>query len=283
MNAAATAPGGDFLAEMAQRSRARVALARARVPESALRGQADALPAAVPLRFSDQGFDLIAELKRRSPAAGALAGSALDQKAQACAYLDGGAAALSVLTEPERFDGELAHLAELSAASPDAALMRKDFIVDRYQLLEARVAGASGVLLIATMLEPAQLDELLADALALGLFVLVEAFDAPDLEVCVPIMQKHGAGLARERLLLGINCRDLKTLQVDFARFSTLAPELPAGFPRVAESGVGSPEQAAEVARLGYDVALVGTALMRSGDPAAMTASLLAAGRAVSA
>jgi len=283
MNAAATAPGGDFLADMARRSQARVARARAGRPESELQLKVDGLSAPEPLRLSDHRFDLIAELKRRSPAAGELAGSALDQRSQARAYLDGGAAVLSVLTEPERFDGELRHLADLSAELPTAPLMRKDFIVDRYQLLEARAAGASGVLLIATMLEPAKLDELLADALALQLFVLVETFDTRDLEACVPTMQKHGAGLARGRLLLGVNCRDLKTLQVDFARFCRMAPELPADFPRVAESGVGTPEQAAEVAGLGFDMALVGTALMRSGDPAAMTASLLAAGRAVSA
>lgn len=283
MNAAATASGGDFLADMAQRAHARVARARSQVPEAGLRRQADALPSPAELRLSDQRFDLIAELKRRSPAAGALAGETLDQQAQAKGYLDGGASALSVLTEPDRFDGELEHLSELSAAFPAAPTMRKDFIVDGYQLLEARAAGASGVLLIATMLEASRLDALLADALSLGLFVLVEIFDAHDLDRCVPVMQRLGAGVSRDRLLLGVNCRDLKTLQVDFARFAALAPELPEEFPRVAESGVGSPEQAAEVARLGFELALVGTALMRSGDPAAMTASLLAAGRAVRA
>jgi len=283
VNTSGTDSGADFLADMAMRSQARAALARSRLPEAELQRRVDSLPPPEPLRLSDHGFDLIAELKRRSPAAGPLADLELDQQAQARAYLDGGAAALSVLTEPDRFDGELGHLAELSAALPGAPLMRKDFIVDRYQLLEARSVGASGVLLIATMLAPQKLDELLADALTLGLFVLVETFDRRDLEACVPIMCKRAAELPRGRLLLGVNCRDLKTLQVDFARFAELASELPTEFPRVAESGVGSPEQAAEVAELGYELALVGTALMRSGDPAATTASLLAAGRAVTA
>jgi indole-3-glycerol phosphate synthase len=240
------------------------------------------LPPPPPLRLSPHGFDLIAEVKRRSPSAGTLAAGALQIAAQARNYVRGGAAALSVLTEPAEFAGDLAHLKEVAATAAPVPAMRKDFLVSPYQLLEARAAGAGGVLLIAAMLNERALRAMLGATHQLGMFALVEVFDLPDLERAVPVIRAAGPATqdGRCRTLLGVNCRDLRTLQVDFGRFSALAPHLPRGVPSVAESGVESVGQAARVSGLGYDVALVGTALMRASDPGRLAAELLEAGRA---
>jgi indole-3-glycerol phosphate synthase len=186
-----------------------------------------------------------------------------------------------VLTEPAEFSGELAHLVEAAAAAAPVPVMRKDFLVLPYQLFEARVSGAAGVLLIAAMLDDAALREMLDLALELGLFVLVEVFDRADLDRALAALATAGPALdpGRCRWLIGVNCRDLRTLAVDFGRFAELAPVLPQHVPLVAESGVQTEEEAAQVAALGYRLALVGTALMRATDPAAKLAGLLAAGR----
>ncbi|MCL4781201.1 MAG: indole-3-glycerol-phosphate synthase [Gammaproteobacteria bacterium] len=271
----------DFLARMAAGSAQRAAAGMQGCPPLILEARVRTLPAPPPLRLSPQGFDVIAEVKRRSPAAGILAGPALRITAQARSYARGGAAALSVLTEPEAFDGSLSYLAQVAGTVAIPA-MRKDFLVSPYQVLEARAAGASGVLLIAAMLSDARLQEMLRYAHRLGLFALVEIFDAADLERSVSAIHAAGPALVEGRCvsLLGVNCRDLRSLKVDFGRFAALAPRLPADIPCVAESGVESASQAARVAGLGYGLALVGTALMRAADPAAAVAGLLAAGRA---
>lgn len=237
------------------------------------------------LQLSSAGFDLIAEVKRRSPAAGTLAAGALDVAGQARSYARGGAAAISVLTEPSEFHGDLGHLKEVAAAAAPVPAMRKDFLVAPYQVLEARAAGAAGVLLIVAMLDDETLEAMLREALALGMFVLVELFDEADLARALPALTASGgaAAGADAQVLLGVNCRDLRTLAVDFARFAALAPRLPRGVPWVAESGVSSPEHARRVVELGYRVALVGTALMQAGDPQQATAALLAAGRSAAA
>jgi indole-3-glycerol phosphate synthase len=271
----------DFLARMAAASRARLARARAACSEAALREQVARLPAAPAPRFTQDAFHLIAEVKRRSPSAGTLARPTLVPAEQARAYALGGAIAVSVLTEPDEFNGDLAHVTEVSRAVPGLAVMRKDFLVGDYQVLEARAAGAAGVLVIAAMLDPEQIGATIGCTLELGMFVLVEVFDREDLARCLPSMLAHAATEAgRGRVLLGVNCRSLRTLQVDFRRFAELAPYLPRGVPWVAESGIETPEQAAEVARLGYRLVLVGTALMRSGDPAAAVRAMIEAGRA---
>jgi len=206
---------------------------------------------------------VIAEVKRSAPSVGRLAGAGLDIVAQARAYAAGGAGAISVLTEPSRFDGELADL-EAVAAAVRVPVMRKDFLVDPIQIYEAAAHGASGVLLILRMLDDARLAEMLAVADELGLFVLLEAFDAGDLSR-VPPHTDH---------LVGLNCRNLASLQVDFARFEALASAFPAGSTKVAESGILTVEDARRVEALGYDAALVGSALMRSDDPTALVAAM---------
>lgn len=276
----ASRAGGDFLARMATASHRRLDAAIGRVGEKELRALVAGLPPPPAPRFTTEAFHLVAEVKRRSPSAGALAGAALSPVEQARRYAEGGAVAVSVLTEPDEFDGDLEHLREVARALPSLAVMRKDFLVGTYQVLEARAAGAAGVLLIAAMLEPEQIEAMLACALGLGMFVLVEVFDRPDLDRCVPALLAAAATEAgRGRVLLGVNCRNLRTLAVEFGRFAALAPHLPRGVPWVAESGIEGPEQAAEVARLGYRLALVGTALMRAGDPAAAAQALLRAAR----
>jgi len=272
----------NFLARMAARSRVRAEVAEQRRPAGPLEQRLERLPPPPPLRLSAQGFDLIAELKRRSPSVGNLASSSLNIATQARNYARGGAAAVSVLTEPAEFAGDLGHLKEAAAASAPVPAMRKDFLVAPYQLLEARAAGASGVLLIAAMLSDHELHEMLRAAGKLKLFALVEVFDLPDLRRAVGHIAASGPAVEDGccRMLLGVNCRDLRTLKVDFGRFAALAPYLPREVPCVAESGVESPAQAARVAGLGYGVALVGSALMRAADPGSLVRDLLAAGRA---
>ncbi len=233
-----------------------------------------------PLRLS--GFDLIAEVKDHSPAEGQLAGADADRAARAAAYAAGGAAAISVLTEPDRFAGELAHVEEVIAAVADhkVPVMRKDFLTDVRQVLEARAAGASGVLLIAAILDDAVLDSMLACALEHSMFVLLEAFDADDLARCAALVDGPYAQPAAEGLLLvGVNTRNLRTLEVDPDRLARLADDLPAGAIAVAESGLKLAADAARVAGLGYRMGLVGTALMKSAEPGLLVAHMLSAGR----
>lgn len=272
---------GDFLERMAAASQRRCEQARARIDEAALRRHVAALPPPPAPRFDAVAFHLIAEVKRRSPSAGQLAAASLSPVEQAGLYARAGALAVSVLTEPEEFAGDLADLEAVTTALPALPVMRKDFLVSPYQVLEARAAGAAGVLLIAALLEPRQLEAMLSCALELGLFVLVEVFGPDDLARCQPVVLAAAATPeGKGRVLLGVNCRDLRTLRVEVGRFAALAPQLPPGLPWVAESGIETPAQAGEVAALGYRLALVGTALMRSGDVVASAAALLAAGRA---
>jgi len=254
-----------------------VARARASLGDSGIKALAHAADAAPTLELSPLGFDLIAEVKRRSPAVGQLDNRGEDVGARANDYAIAGAAAISVLTEPTRFDGELSHLREVTAALKGRVpAMRKDFLVDPYQVYEARAAGAGGVLVILRMLEPAQVAALLETAAEARLFVLLEAFDETDLRFAATLVRDYGARL---KLLVGVNCRDLSTLQVVPGRLETLAPSLPRGIPCVAESGVESGADAARLARAGYRMALVGSALMRSGDRIGLARELLIAGR----
>jgi indole-3-glycerol phosphate synthase len=155
--------------------------------------------------------------------------------------------------------------------------MRKDFLVDPYQVLEARVAGAGGVLLIMRMLSRETLGALIECARSQGLFVLLEAFDARDLERMHEVV---AADTGRSTLLAGVNCRDLATLEVVPERLLELAPLLPGGVPPVAESGVAAAEDARRLAAAGYRLLLVGSALMRDQDPAGLARALIDAGRA---
>jgi len=276
-----TADLAGFLEQMAQGSRRRLADGMAREPLEVLRSRCADLPPPPPLRLSGD-FDVIAELKLRSPALGQLATTDSDLEARVRGYASAGAAAVSVLTEPERFDGSLAHLAAATAALAPLGVpaMRKDFLVDPYQLYEARAAGAGGVLLIVRMLSRPALVEMLDCAAELGLFALIETFDAQDIEVASDVL---AGGLRTPLSLVGVNSRDLRTLEVETGRLAALAPRLPRDRPRVAESGLRTPEDAVAMVHAGYDVALVGGALMSAEDPAALLGAMLAAGRQAAA
>lgn len=266
----------DFLKIMAESSRERASAIRATF------GARDFdLPVA---RLNLDSFDLIAEIKDRSPSAGALSRAPGSRTDRARQYLQGGAAAISVLTEPSTFGGEMSHLREVVAAVSGAGLpvMRKDFLVDVRQVLEARAAGASGVLLIAAMLSDATLADLLDCAFEHSLFVLLEAFDEDDLARVANLLEveRYASRAQRRQLLVGVNSRNLRTLEVDPDRLARLAPLLPRAAVAVAESGLRNAGDAARVCSLGYGVALVGTALMREGDPGALISAMLVAGRA---
>ncbi|MGH8136199.1 MAG: indole-3-glycerol phosphate synthase TrpC [Steroidobacteraceae bacterium] len=296
-----------FLDRMAEASRARLADARTREPLAALRSRAVATPRPPPLQLKGS-FNLIAEFKRRSPALGRLGDD--DLAGRVTAYAQGGAAAVSVLTEPTQFHGNLEHLAAAAEVLTPIGIpvMRKDFLLDPYQLHEARAAGAGGVLLIVRMLSRDALREMLDCARELSLFVLLESFDTDDIgramaEVAVGVPERsirisrsegtpppdpgHGAlapgpdpGHGAPAVLFGVNCRDLQTLEVRPQRFAELAEMLPEDVPCVAESGITTPDECAEVVRDGYQVALVGRAVMTAVDPASVVRTMLAAGRA---
>ena len=198
---------------------------------------------------------LIAEVKRRSPSAGTIRED-LDPVAHARAYVRGGAVAVSVLTDEMHFGGAVEDLGRVARAVPVPAL-RKDFILDVLQLLEARAAGASGVLLIVRALEPDRLRTLAREAQGLGLGTLIEVHSEPELETA----------LGAEPTAVGVNSRDLDSFAVDLRVAETLLPLVPAGLPAVGESGV---EMVADVERLagcGADLVLVGTSVARAADP----------------
>jgi len=274
----------DFLQQMADSSRERLEAARRNRSEAALLQAAEAMAPAPKLTTHPERFDLIAELKLRSPAVGQLKAGTEDVAARVTTYARAGAAAVSVLTEPSRFDGSMSHLEQATQAlAPlDVPAMRKDFLVDPYQILEARLAGAGGVLVIIRMLPPSGIQEMLECAERLGLFVLLEAFDEADIEIMHQVLGPSAVSAAATRaapVLAGLNCRDLTSLQIVPQRLLDLAHLLPKHVPRVAESGVVMPEDAGRVAAAGYELALVGSALMQGGDPHTLAAAMLKAGR----
>lgn len=206
---------------------------------------------------------VIAECKWRSPARGVLRAS-YDPATIAAGYETAGAAAVSVLTEPAFFDGDLAHLAAVRARV-SLPLLRKDFLVDAYQVVEACAAGADAVLLLAAALDGRQLRELLDLARATGLEGLVEIHDERDRERAL----EAGASV------IGVNSRDLRDLRVDRTTFERLVDGIPADVVRVAESGLSSVAAVSHVRRLGYDACLIGEWFMRSDRPGDELAALL--------
>ena len=200
------------------------------------------------------GISLIAEHKRRSPSAGTIREGATVEEI-ALAYERGGAAALSILTEPFHFSGSLDDLRAARAAT-ELPVLRKDFIVDPYQLYESAAAGADAILLIVAVLEPDALFELLREARALDLDALVEVHDERELEVALDV----------EADVLGINNRDLGDFSVDIERTYELLSDVPAGKTVVSESGFSTREQLDDLERVGVDAVLIGETLMRADD-----------------
>ena len=223
------------------------------------------LPFAAALRRADVA--VIAELKRRSPSRGIINAS-LDAPARAAEYASGGAAAISVLTEPTRFGGTLDDLRAVRGAT-GIPILRKDFITDRLQLCEARAAGASAVLLIARAIPPPRFASLAADALAMGLDVLLEVRNETELEQALRV---DGA-------VIGVNNRNLETLELDDAVSERLMPLVPRDRIAVYESGVGSVMDVERAAALGADAVLVGSALSAPSDGARAVAALVGVAR----
>jgi indole-3-glycerol phosphate synthase len=209
------------------------------------------------------GLSVIAEFKRRSPSAGDL-GADADVAETVTAYERGGAAALSVLTDGPNFGGSLDDLRAARAAS-DLPILRKDFVVDPYQLYEAALNGADAILLIVAALDDDRLALLHDEARALDLDCLVEVHSEDELE----------RALAIDADVLGINNRDLSNFTVDVERTVELITDVPAGKTVVSESGYERREQLEELDRIGVDAVLVGEALMRSGDPEAAVRELI--------
>ncbi|ARF54317.1 indole-3-glycerol phosphate synthase TrpC [Streptomyces gilvosporeus] len=242
-----------------------------RLPESALRdrvaGARPALDAAAVLRDA-AGVQVIAEVKRASPSKGPLA-AIPDPAELAGAYERSGAAAVSVLTERRRFHGSLADLDAVRAAVR-IPVLRKDFVVTPYQLWEARAHGADLVLLIVAALDQPLFAELTELARELGLTVLTEVHDEDEIE----------RALAVNASVIGVNARNLKTLEVDRTTFARLAPRIPPGVVRIAESGIRGPQDVAALAAHGADAVLVGEALVTGeGGPGPMLTALRDAGR----
>jgi len=216
--------------------------------------------------YRADGISVIAEVKRSSPSRGALA-EITDPAALAVDYAAGGAETISVLTEQRRFGGTLDDLRAVRAAV-SIPVLRKDFIVTSYQLWEARAAGADLALLIVAALDDNELGGLLDRGRSIGLTMLVEVHTDDE------VARALDAGAD----LIGVNARNLKTLQIDRDTFARLAPLIPAGVVRVAESGVRGPHDVLEYARNGADVVLVGESLVTGREPRAAVSDLVAAG-----
>lgn len=255
-------PPSGVLGRIIAETRERVEALRS--SDGDLRAAAMAAPPHPPfaLALRREKLALIAEIKRRSPSKGEI-NSHISVAAQARAYQSGGAAAISVLTEERHFGGDLADVAEVRRGSK-LPILRKDFIIDPLQIAEARIAGASAVLLIARALAPAELPHLAAAAQSYGIETLVEIRTEDELD----------RALALPGSAIGVNSRDLQTLEVDRTVSARLIPLIPGDRIAVAESGIASIADAVEFARMGADALLVGSALSASPDPAALAAEL---------
>jgi indole-3-glycerol phosphate synthase len=261
----------DTLARICAEKRHHVARRRAQHPLAELEDAARAAPpprpfaAALGRAVAAGGYGLIAEIKKASPSKGVIRAD-FDPAALARAYEAGGAACLSVLTDIPYFQGADEYLAAARAAVA-LPVLRKDFMLDPYQVVEARALGADCILLILAALDDASAAELEAAAAAWGLEVLVEVHDGPELERAARLKSR----------LIGINNRDLKSLAVDLSTTEALAPRLPAAAVAVSESGLATPADLARMSRAGVDCFLIGESLMRQADVAAATAALLGA------
>jgi indole-3-glycerol phosphate synthase len=271
---AGRAAGGGLLDAIAASVRTTVASRRERVPLDAL-AQAAARRRPGGRRFRDAiaragAVNVIAECKRRSPARGVLERIYAPAR-RARVYEAHGAAAISVLTEPAFFDGSLEHLEAVRQAVA-LPVLRKDFILDAYQLYEAQAAGADAVLLIVALLDEESLRRLAGQAAALGLAALVEVHSMRELSVA----REAGADI------IGVNSRDLRTLAVDARVCETLAEHAPPGAVMVAESGIRSRADIDRLAACGYRAFLIGERLMTAPDPGAALAGLIGPASATS-
>ncbi|MFB6232177.1 MAG: indole-3-glycerol phosphate synthase TrpC [Salinibacter sp.] len=222
--------------------------------------------------LKERGMSFIAEIKKASPSKGTLRDH-FDPADIAQQYAQHDAAAISVLTEPLHFQGSIEHMAWIRAHVPDTPLLRKDFIVDPYQLVEARAVGADAVLLIATALDPGRLSELHAAATELGLSCLVEVYSLDDLDK-IDWDQVN---------VLGVNNRDLTTFEVNLERSLRIFERVPAHVGRVAESGLSDPETLVRLREAGVNGVLIGEHFMRAEAPGKALSELRADAKKIAA
>lgn len=243
-------------------------LAARRIPQSQLLEQMSLAPSPLDARefLREEGVSVIAEVKRSSPSKGALA-QIPDPSALAKIYQENGASVVSVLTEGRRFGGSLSDL-DAVRKSVTIPILRKDFMVDEYQFFEARAHGADLVLLIAAALSKTQLAEFLALTYELGMKALVEVHTEDELQT----------SLETSAQIIGVNSRNLKTLEVDSRAFADLLPKIPKGIVKVAESGISSREDVEFAELHGADAVLIGEALVRGSDPGATLRALMGRG-----
>lgn len=259
-------PRADLLAAIVAAARRMVEVRQDREPVSALARRAERVATRGGFREAlarSDRVNVIAECKRRSPSRGVLRAD-YNPVAIARGYADAGAAAVSVLTEPTFFDGSLAHLEAVRRATT-VPLLRKDFVVAEYQVLEAKAAGADAVLLIVAALEPARLRALAESAERLGLDVLVEVHTAAELAIAID------AG-AR---IVGVNNRNLRTLEVDVHASDRLIAQIPRGIVAVSESGLRTLEDLTRLRQVGYQAFLIGERFMTARDPGRALGELL--------
>ena len=256
----------NFLLTMASKSRERYQSSSQSISEHQLIERCGINKPNTTFPLNKDGFTFIAEIKKASPSIGELLPDNFDLHHQAQHYITGGADIISVLTEPSRFLGSLNDLSQLSKQYPNTPFMRKDFLVHPYQVSEACYAGAVGVLLIAGILSDSQLETMIKRAQKHHMFVLVEAFNKKELEQSISVIAKLNNQPGS--IMLGVNCRDLKTLKVNFSWFEQLAEALPKGLVCVAESGINVPSDIRKIVNWGYKGALIGTTLMQSNNPA---------------
>ena len=256
----------NILDDIITAKRPELALQKEAVPLAELERRMAGQPAPLDLAAALRGKEvrLIAEVKKASPSRGLLCPD-FDAVRLAGIYAENGAAAISVLTDP-RFQGELDHIVQIKDAgvTHGTPVLRKDFIFDRYQLYEARAAGADALLLIVAMLSPAQLKELHDESLRLGMQCLVEVHDEVEL----------AAALEAGARIVGVNNRDLTTFSTDLAVTRRLAPQIPRDKVIVSESGISSPDDVSQMAQVSVNAVLVGEALVTTPDVGAKVREL---------
>lgn len=262
----------SFLEQVCATTRARVSVARRDEPLEQVRSRALATPPPPDFRAALCMLPaIIAELKRASPSRGAL-GTIADPAARARAYADGGAAAISVLTEPSFFQGSMDDLAAVVSAV-DIPVLRKDFVLDPYQVWETRAAGASSVLVIVAALPQPALGRVLEATVQAGVSALIEAHTTAEVACALEVTDM----IEGVQPVIGINTRDLRRLAVDPAVFPAVRRAVPAGWLVVAESGVSGPHDVSRYVRQGADAVLVGEYLMAAPDPQAAVRDLVSA------
>ena len=264
----------NFLQAMALSSMKRLEKNKANQSENSLLKACEGIKRKPFVEFQS-GFVFITEIKKSSPSLGQISKPEFNLFEQAEAYAKSGSNVISVLTEPSKFNGSLQDLNDISKRFSETPTMRKDFLVEPYQVSEAFLNGAGGVLLILAMLSDRMLKMMIERAIKHEMFVLLEAFDEVDMQRAKTIVSEFG--LHSSNILLGVNCRDLRTLDVNFSRFENLSSLIPEDVVCIAESGITGASEIEVLSNLGYSGALIGTALMQSETPDQLLKEMMAA------